>query len=121
VGPEVLPNPEDWVVVTEGYLGKNFKTAPTKNEIETELETLFKIWKKTIQAADKLKIPEFIFCLPLYLRSQETGDKWIWPQFEEELIQGTGYQLHTFRNGKTNILYSREQGFVGHLIVKLVR
>ncbi len=111
----------DWAIVTEGYLGKNFSKAPSKKDIQIELSQLRLLWKKAIQEADKLQIPEIVFCLPLYLRTKETGEKWVWPQFEKELIDNTGYKLYQFCNGKTNILYSREKGFVGHLIMKLVR
>lgn len=106
-------------IVTEGHLGKNFQSTPSVAEIQAELTKVFDMWKDVLRSADKLKIPEVVFCLPLYLRSKENGDKWIWPKFEDKLIVGTNYKLQKFVNGKTNILYAREQGFVGHLILKV--
>jgi len=107
-------------IVTEGYLGKNFQIIPTVAKVQKELSKLYEMWRQVILEADKLKIPEVIFCLPLYLRTEENGEKWIWPKFEEKLIKQTSYSIFSFRNKKLNILYSRSDSYVGHLITKLV-
>ncbi len=110
----------DLAIVTEGYLGKNFQTIPTVAEVQRELSKLYEMWRQVILEVDKLKIPEVIFCLPLYLRTKENGEKWIWPKFEDKLIKQTNYSIFSFRNKKLNILYSRSDSYVGHLITKLV-
>jgi tRNA G10 N-methylase Trm11 len=101
-------------IVTEGYLGKNFKMPPNQNEMQQEWKNLEQLWKSAITQANKLAIPEIIFCLPFY----QVRDRQFLPDFVASLIMGTDYKFADFE-GKNYLLYSRKDSFTGHYIVKL--
>lgn len=101
-------------IVTEGYLGKNFKHLPSQNEIKKEWEALAITWKLLIKEAFELKIPEIIFCLPFY---QVKNVKFI-PDFLAKLILETDYKYNQLSD-KDYLMYSRPNAIVGHLILKI--
>ncbi len=107
-------------IVTEGYLGTNFTQPPSLENIRIEFQKLFDLWNQVIAQASQLKIPELIFCLPVYLRSKESKQK-VWPQFQDFLVKKTNYRLCYLHNRKLGILYSRPKSLVGHWIVKLIQ
>ncbi|MEM1312681.1 MAG: hypothetical protein AAGF07_04430 [Patescibacteria group bacterium] len=101
-------------IVTEGYLGKNFNHLPTYQEIKNEWVQLKNLWQEVITKADRLMIPEIIFCLPYYnLKNQQ-----LLPDFIDNLIVNTNYHLSKF-NGRRCLLYSRKSSYTGHCIIRL--
>ena len=64
-------NFENMVIVTEGFLGTNFKKMPSSDQIKAEFENLEQTWIKTLSESAKLGIEEIIFCLPFYNLKEE--------------------------------------------------
>jgi hypothetical protein len=107
---------KNMAIVTEGYLGKNFKMQPSRQQIEKEWEVMETLWRKTILEAKKQNITEIIFCLPFYQHNQAK----LLPDFISRILGGSGYESTDF-GGQNFLLYSRKDSFVGHYIVKLVK
>ncbi len=101
-------------IVTEGYLGFNFKRTPTVEQIEQEWDNLKGIWQKLIKHADNLDISEIVFCLPFY----RIHGKSHLPNFLDDLVANTSYNYINFDTDKY-LTYSRKDSFVGHLVLKL--
>ena len=60
-------------IITEGFLGTNFKKMPTLKQIQTEFDNLEQIWTKTLSESAKIGIEEILFCLPFYnLKEQKS-------------------------------------------------
>jgi hypothetical protein len=109
-------NPNSIAIVTEGYLGKNFKTQPSRQQMDKEWELLEKLWRTALLEAKKASISEIVLCLPFYQLNQ---NKYL-PDFIGRILGGTGYETIDF-GGQDYLLYSRKDSFVGHFIVKLVK
>lgn len=62
-------------IVTEGFLGTNFKQIPTQKQIDSEFENLEKLWTKTLAQSSKIGIKEIIFCLPFYNTKPSKSDE----------------------------------------------
>ncbi len=107
-------------MVTEGYLGTNFKQQPTISQIKEEFTKLEKLWQKVLQQSQEAEISELVFCLPFYKLTEgiQAKPKLMLPDFLERLIEGTEYKFYDFQ-GQNYLLYSRERSWVGHLIIKL--
>lgn len=67
-------NFSDIAIITEGFLGTNFKKMPTLNQIQTEFENLEKTWAKTLSESVKIGIEEIVFCLPFYNLKAEKSE-----------------------------------------------
>lgn len=103
-------------IVTEGYLGFNFKGQPLPVQMSTEWEKIQKIWEKMLSSAGQLGIGEIIGCVPFY----QVDNKRLLPPFISKLEAIGGYHLQVINNGKKALEYSRPQAFVGHLVLKFV-
>jgi hypothetical protein len=79
-------------IVTEGFLGANFNYHPKHEEMKKEWQNLQRIWQQIILKAEKLKIPELIFCLPFY----QTKTRNFLPDFIYNLTTKTNYKLQKF-------------------------
>jgi hypothetical protein len=113
-------NFKNMAIVTEGYLGFNFKGKPLPIQMKTEWESIAKIWSNLLIGAGKLGIAEIICCVPFY---QVEGKKLL-PPFLSNLDGLGGYKLTPFNsyegNSKLYLEYSRPQANVGHLVLKFV-
>ncbi len=111
-------NFKDMAIVTEGYLGFNFKGAPLPIQMKTEWESIAKIWSNLLIGAGKLGIAEIICCVPFY---QVEGKKLL-PQFLSNLDGLGGYKLLSFNenSSRPGLEYARPQANVGHLVLKFV-
>jgi tRNA G10 N-methylase Trm11 len=109
---------ENLAIVTEGYLGQNFKSRPSLDEIKNEIKKVSEMWIKSFYLIqEKTKIEEVVFCLPFYRYKRELI---IWNEVESQLLN-LGFELTDFNSGQKMIFYSRKDSFVGHLILKAVR
>jgi hypothetical protein len=104
-------------IVTEGYLGFNFKGKPLPIQMKTEWEGIKKIWEKMLASSGELGIAEVIGCVPFY----QIDGKRLLPPFLQELEGIGGYQLENLDNEKKFLEYARPQAFVGHLVLKFVK
>lgn len=119
-------------IVTEGYLGTNFRKYPTKKEILEQVNKVNEIWKNVLLSnitnnANGIEINEIVGCVPFY------------PKFQDERKEGeaqdrNGYipeytfwfsnpdwKLVQLTPDVKTINYKRENSNVGHLIFKMVR
>lgn len=104
-------------IVTEGYLGNNFKTEPSEQEMYKVWSHLEDLWVKHIDLAKTNNISEIVFCLPFYKTSKgiTLPEKLI-----ERIKSQDGVKVVKFANDKEFILYSRQNTITGHLIMKIV-
>lgn len=112
-------NSEDSLsVVTEGYLGTNFRKYPSDQEMKDEWDKQFKLWKKVLSSAENNKVKELVFCLPFYKTAKGvfTPDELL-----KKLASVSEYKF--VKLGKQNhfILYSRADTITGHLVVKMIK
>lgn len=119
-------------IITEGWLGQNFKKPPNAVEIKEQFAKLEKIWQKVLWESARLKIEEIIFCLPFYpiFNSQmkneannskvnsPNSNKFILPPFINSILGNSKYQIVELA-GQKNLLYHRKDSLVGHLVIKL--
>ncbi len=109
---------ENLAIVTEGFLGQNFKSRPSLEEIKTELKKVSEMWIKFFYLIqEKTNIQEVVFCLPFYKYKRELVT---WKEVESELLN-LGFKLVDFNSGQKMIFYSRRDSFVGHLVLKAIR
>jgi tRNA G10 N-methylase Trm11 len=99
-------------IVTEGFLGKNFKNPPEHETALWESEKIDQLWKKALLNIEKLPIPEIVGCLPFYPRMNFIPNYTFLnnPNWEIQALSKTGF-----------IEYKRSNSIVGHLIFKLIR
>jgi len=102
-------------LVTEGYLGTNFRQKPKLEEIQKEFQVLQAIWNKVLTAAAKIKLAEIVFCLPAYSNQQL-----ILPDFLDDMVNRSDYKFELLANQK-HLIYARKDSLVSHLVIKLVR
>lgn len=123
---------QEIAIVTEGYLGTNFRKYPTKKEILEQVNKVNEIWKNvllsnTTNNANGIEINEIVGCAPFY------------PKFQDERKDGqvqdrNGYipeytfwfsnpdwQLVQLAPEAKTINYKRENSNVGHLVFKMVK
>jgi hypothetical protein len=123
---------QELAIVTEGYLGTNFRKYPTKKEILEQVNKVNEIWKNvllsnTTNNTNGIEINEIVGCVPFY------------PKFQDERIEGqlqdrNGYvpeYTFWFSNPDWTLVqltpdvktinYKRDNSNVGHLIFKMVR
>jgi hypothetical protein len=122
-----LPAKVNWTetsVVTEGYLGQNFKTNPSPDQMLTEFTKVLEMWDLGLANLAKLGIPEIVFCLPYYNRQINQ------PKIVLDLVTKHGYLIQNYLhnpNHQSNkpifldIIYTRQTSRVGHWIFKLSR
>lgn len=97
-------------IVTEGYLGFNFKHAPNPDQIQTQWGIQKNLWNQVLQQANLLRIPQIICCLPAY----KIKNHWQAPDFIDKVHQNTDY-IPDFTS-KSPLIYARPDSFVGHTI-----
>lgn len=109
-------NFKEMAIVTEGYLGFNFKGQPLPIQTKTEWENIEKIWQSLLAGAGKLGIAEVIGCVPFY----QIDNKKVLPPFVSKLEGIGGYKLEFLDEKRPYLEYARPQAHVGHLVVKFV-
>lgn len=107
-------NLQNIAVVTEGWLGYNFRKQPTQIQIQNEFQNIEYLWEKVLYEFKTMGISEIIFCLPFYKQDGE----FIFPNFIFPIIQKNGYKS-TFFGAKNYLLYTRKDSIVGHFILKI--
>lgn len=103
-------------IVTEGHLGRNFASFPDDNMIANEFAIVSKIWQEVLAEAQKLQIPEIIFCLPFY----QLPKKKIYPDFWSNLTYHNDYEFEHLGMNKKFLTYARKDSITGHFILKVV-
>lgn len=111
--PDLLTEVAGFSVVTEGYLGKNFKTRPNPKALRKEIEIVEKIWFKALKNFEKYKIQEVIFCLPCY----DFKNLQLMPELNK-IVSGSRYKFSQLLPGRSSFKYSRYDSLTVHLIVK---
>jgi tRNA G10 N-methylase Trm11 len=111
---KILPN-KDYVVVTEGFLGTNFLSNPTKNlvmEQVSELKDLYIRFFKNI--LDQKTLPDSVCtCFPFWKFNDGTVELNLIDE-----IANLGYTITEFKSVRRSILnYHREGQFTGRQIV----
>jgi len=102
-------------VVTEGYLGKNFKKLPSMMQAREELKKVELMWQKVLNCFQKHRIKEVVFTLPFYQwKGQELN-----PNLQLILAQSS-YRLTHLSPNLDFIPYKRKDSFTGHAVVKLI-
>jgi hypothetical protein len=103
---------ESIAVVTEGYLGKNYREVDMPKALE-ESQKVSDLWIKVLENLGQKKVTEIVGCLPFY------------PGLDFEpnydfLTQNTNWELQKLSK-EYFVKYKRENSKVGHLIFKLSR
>jgi len=102
-------------VVTEGYLGKNFKKAPSMQEAQEELEKVELMWQKSLNCFQKYGVKEVVFTLPFY----EWKDRELHPDLDL-VLKNSDYKLINLLPDLDFISYRRKDSFTGHAVVKVI-
>lgn len=102
-------------IVTEGYLGQNFTSPPSREQAQQEWVKLERMWTKVLTKSHSLGIPEMILCIPCYMVD---GKRFV-PSFIHKIAPQIGYNVALLA-GRKDIVYSRQKSVTGHVIIKLV-
>jgi hypothetical protein len=104
-------NLADFSIVTEGFLGKNFKSQPEERDVMMQSKFVSEMWVKFFENIKDSPIKEVVGCLPFY------------PQFDipnyDFLSKLDGFDQVELLPNQKFIEYSRDRTFVGHLIFKV--
>ena len=102
-----------YAIVSEGYLGKNFKNAPDLDKAKEQELKLIELWEKLLVNYANSPVQEIVACLPFYPQINYI------PEYKM-LSQNPNWQM--IKLCKTNFIeYKRDNSLVGHLIFKLVK
>jgi hypothetical protein len=105
---------QDYVVVTEGWLGQNFLKTPNLEQIAKQWKEVEELWLEFLAKAHANGTKQIVGCLPFYqIRSQK-----LIPEFLDNLTEF--YDFEELLPKQKYLLYAREKSMVGHLIIKLV-
>ena len=110
-------------VITEGWLGQNFESAPTAEDADKQLSIVTDMWRKALTNFETAGVSEIILCLPFYPQIFSSEESQIMlAQSIEAMIGKTSYKISKLVPGsdQSAILYSRPKSYVGHGIIKLV-
>lgn len=110
--------PQSLWVVTEGYLGKNFRNAPTAGDIQESKKVVLSLWAKVFEVWEKLGVEGACFCLPNWQtggRALSVVDRVM------EYARKSGYKLVPLDKKNTTYVYSREGAHVRREILKVVK
>lgn len=105
-------------VVTEGYLGQNFRQAPNPGQVQESKKTVLNIWQQVFEVWNKLGVEGACFSLPNWQagsRSLSIVDRVM------EYGKKAGYELVPLDEDFPTYVYSRERAHVGREIVKVVK
>lgn len=106
------------VVCTEGYLGENFRSAPTLEMIQNNGRRVLDMWKQFLSQLENSKIERIVFCLPCW---NHKGKK---ISISEKLFAKTSKSSYIlsalFENQKT-FVYERDKTFVAREICMIER
>ena len=98
-------------IVTEGFLGKNFKNSPDQASADEQVRVVSNIWKSILKNYENSNVTEIVGCLPFY---PKLGFVPTYAFLEKEI----GWNL--IKLCKTDFIqYKRDSSNVGHLIFKL--
>lgn len=118
---------QSMAIVTEGYLGTNFRKYPTKKEILEQVNKVNEIWKNvllnmTVNNSNGVEIDEIVGCVPFYPKFQEREDSAVGyiPEYTF-WFSNPDWQLIQLTPEVKTINYKRENSNVGHLIFKMIR
>lgn len=100
----------DTSIVTEGYLGKNYRET-TQELAEEQVQIVSAMWQKLLVTISKSQVKDIIGCLPYYPQLSFV------PEYEF-LFDNLSWKVEKL--SKNNFIkYQRENSKVGHLIFKL--
>ncbi len=114
--PEMLKT--DPVIVTEGYLGKNFERQPEKADIQKNAREVLALWKKFFKNIDNTNIQTCSFCLPAW---NHRGQKTSISQDLFDTIKSYGFKPEKIFNDETTFFYEREDTFVAREVCLVKR
>ena len=106
-----------YYVVTEGYLGKNFVSQPSKYEIESQLAQLRDLYLNFLSnlASQPQKPSSVVVCMPFWKLGHEQIDLNILDE-----ISNLGYTIREFKSvDEEGLRYKRDKQFTGRQIVVL--
>jgi hypothetical protein len=119
---------QELAIVTEGYLGTNFRKYPTKKEILEQVNKVNEIWKNvllsnTTNNANGIEINEIIGCVPFYpkFQDEQTQDRNGYVPEYTFWFSNPDWKLVQLTPDVKTINYKRDNSNVGHLIFKMVR
>ncbi len=101
-------------IVTEGYLGTNFKSEPTKIQMLEVVNSINEMWINVIKANQDTKVSEIIGCVPFYPKVNFVPKYTFWNT-------EPSWKLVALTPENDTVLYSRENSNVGHLVFKMIK
>jgi hypothetical protein len=113
--PELADVIKNFVIVSEGTLGKNFNTTPNDEQVEKELQKMVNLWQRVLQTNSEYGTSEIIVCLPFYPKFGNSGKINL-----DKILFGSKYKIAPLLPNLQTIEYSRSKSFVGHEVVKFV-
>lgn len=106
-----------YCVATEGYLGKNFVSQPSKYEIDSQLAQLRDLYLNFLSnlASQTQKPSSVVVCMPFWKLGHEQIDLNILDE-----ISNLGYTIREFKSvDEEGLRYKRDKQFTGRQIVVL--
>ena len=113
--PEIDPVVRNFVIVTEGTLGKNFNSVPNDEQVQKELQKMVTLWQRVLETNGQYGTTEIVTCLPFYPKFGNSGKINL-----DKLLFGSRYKIAPLLPNFQTIEYSRSKTFVGHEVVKFV-
>lgn len=104
---------ESGVIVTEGWLGKNFTKKPHQNVIEDNAHQVMDLWKQIFTKLKDSKIRKVAFCLPAWNLGQR---KISISQKLAAFARDNGYTQQKIFQGKPTTYYERDGAYVAREI-----
>jgi hypothetical protein len=101
-------------IVTEGYLGPNFRREMSKEQVLQAVNEVNVMWKEVLNSVENLPINEIVGCLPFYPKLDFVPGYTFWNE-------NSKWELVSLTNKHKTVQYKRENSNVGHLVFKLVR
>ena len=117
--PRIMRSAEGplWVV-TEGYLGTNFRQDPTPGQIQDSKKIVLQIWKNVFKVWEELGVEGACFCLPHWKtggRSISIANRVL------DFAHNHGYKVVPISRKEPTYVYGREGARVAREIVKVCR
>lgn len=107
------------VVITEGYLGQNFRDRPKSEEVQASVKTVTMIWENFFRHWSRSPVNMFVICLPCWNNGK--GGYSIFEQIKRS-AEKHGFAVDPILSAEyPTYLYSRPDANVGREIVRFVR
>lgn len=104
------------VIATEGWLGENFTSKPSKDEVQKNAGAVYDLWRQVLRHTSENQVQQLALCLPAW---NHAGRK---TSISSKLINFAvtlGYEPVVFQDESNTQFYEREGAYVAREVVVL--